>query len=139
MIAKKVQWFRAQADMMRWVEEVELLEEEFRRLIRGLEKMASIWDSLSSTPSTELKHRPTVSAPSTVLPGYSAYAARKAGTYWQMAENERRRFKEAGGQWPSESESLSEHVRKRRPALTVDWAEVKNEVAEVCSGSIHMM
>jgi hypothetical protein len=44
---EKVQWFRARADMMRWVEEVELLEEDFRRLIRGLEKMAEIWSNLS--------------------------------------------------------------------------------------------
>jgi hypothetical protein len=109
--AKKVQWFRAHADMMRWVEEVELLEEEFRRLIRGLEKMATIWESLSSLPSAELKHRPTVAISSNAtLPGYSAYAARKAAMYREMTEKERDRFKNAGGQWPAENESLSEHV-----------------------------
>ena len=126
--AKKVQWFRAHADMMRWVEEVELLEEEFRRLIRGLEKMASIWESLSSLPSAELKHRPTVTLSSNAtLPGYSAYAARKAAMYREMTEKERDRFKNAGGQWPAENESLSEHIRQRRPALTVDWTEVEKE------------
>ena len=133
--AKKVQWFRAHADMMRWVEEVELLEEEFRRLIRGLEKMASIWESLSSLPSAELKYRPTPAmtlSSSTTLPGYSAYAARKAAMYHEMTKKECDRFKNAGGQWPAENKSLSEHVWQRRPALTVDWSEVeKEEAAEV--------
>jgi hypothetical protein len=118
--------------MMRWVEEVELLEEEFRRLIRGLEKMASIWESLSSLPSAELKHRPTVTLSSNAtLPGYSAYAARKAAMYREMTKKECDRFKNAGGQWPAENESLSEHVWQRRPALTVDWTEVEAEAAEV--------
>lgn len=45
-----MQWFRAHADMMRWVEEFELIEEDFRRLIRGLEKMADIFTQLSKFP-----------------------------------------------------------------------------------------
>jgi len=131
MKAKKVQWFRAHADMMRWVEEVELLEEEFCRLIRGLEKMALIWESLSSTPYAELKYHPTATlSSSATLPGYSAYAARKATMYHKMSMKERDRFKNAGGRWPAESESLSEHVRQRRPALTVDWTEVENQAED---------
>jgi hypothetical protein len=123
--------------MMRWVEEVELLEEEFRRLIRGLEKMVLIWESLSSLPSAKLKHRPTMTlSSSATLPGYSAYAARKAAMYREMTEKERNRFKKVGGRWPAENESLSEHVRQRRPALTVDWTEVEKEAeaggAKVC-------
>jgi hypothetical protein len=72
--------------MIRWVEEVELLEEEFCCLICGLEKMASIWESLSLFPSTELKHCPTMTlSSSTTLPGYLAYAACKAAMYHEMS------------------------------------------------------
>lgn len=48
-LGKKVQWFRAQADMMRWVEEAELLEEEYRRLIRACAMMGDVWASISLT------------------------------------------------------------------------------------------
>lgn len=45
---EKVQWFRTQADMMQWVEEVELIEDDFCRLIRGLETTAKVWRTLSN-------------------------------------------------------------------------------------------
>jgi len=113
--------------MMRWVEEVELLEEEFRRLIRGLEKMESVWESIALTPTGALKYPPTSSLHSNSL-GYMAYASWKATIYRKMAETERQCFKDAGGQWPPENESLSQHVRKLRPVLTVDWSEVEKDI-----------
>ncbi|PPQ98101.1 hypothetical protein CVT26_003271 [Gymnopilus dilepis] len=128
---KKVQWHRAHADMMRWVEEVDLLEEEFRRLIRGLERMATVWHSLSSSPMTSasLKYPTTHYLASLSPSGYIAYASRKSAIYGKMASKERKRFEGAGGQWPQEDESLSESVMRRRPALTVDWEEVRKEMA----------
>ncbi|KDR71018.1 hypothetical protein GALMADRAFT_15660, partial [Galerina marginata CBS 339.88] len=45
--ADRVQWFRAKADMERWQEEVEILTQEFRRAIRGFEKMDQVWSSLA--------------------------------------------------------------------------------------------
>jgi len=48
-LAEKVQCFRAQVDMQHWVEEVELLEEDFRRLVCGFQKMDKVWTSLSNS------------------------------------------------------------------------------------------
>jgi hypothetical protein len=52
-LGDRVQWFRAQADMERWQEEVEILEEEFRRAIRGFEKMEQVWSSLAMSKGFE--------------------------------------------------------------------------------------
>ncbi|KAL0568821.1 hypothetical protein V5O48_013154 [Marasmius crinis-equi] len=46
---ESVPWFRAKADMYRWLEEKELLEEEFRRLIQACEKMAEVWEDKAET------------------------------------------------------------------------------------------
>jgi hypothetical protein len=130
LLAKKVQWHRARADMMRWVEEVEILEEEFRRLIRALEKMSSVWKSISESPTTgvSLKYPTTFDLSTAPHAGQIAYASRKAAIYQKMVDIEREQFKKTGGQWPAENESLSDHVLGRRPALTVDWDAVGRDV-----------
>ncbi len=120
-IAEKVQWFRSQADMERWVEEAELLEEEFRRLIRGCEKMASVWLSLTEA---KVKYQPIFTARQGSDQGYKSYAYQKADMYERMGLNARELFKTVGGEWPSLGESLSEHVRRRRPVTSVDWDEM---------------
>ncbi|KAF9439416.1 hypothetical protein P691DRAFT_786856, partial [Macrolepiota fuliginosa MF-IS2] len=43
-----VHWFRERAGIERLTEEVELLEEEFRRMIKSFTVMASVWDELAS-------------------------------------------------------------------------------------------
>lgn len=82
--ATKAQWFRARADMMRWTEEVELLDEKWRRLIRGLDEMSALWKSMSQTPPTkqckyigDVQTNYSLIFPKDGLYGYYAYAARK--------------------------------------------------------------
>ncbi len=58
LTAEKVQWFRAQADTERWVEEVDLLEEEFRRLIRSCNKMGAVWLELAEVYLRSTSHFP---------------------------------------------------------------------------------
>ncbi|KAH6891666.1 hypothetical protein BKA70DRAFT_1119857 [Coprinopsis sp. MPI-PUGE-AT-0042] len=46
----RVQWFRAEAEMMRWQEEYEQKLVEFVRATRHYETMAAAWNSLSEAP-----------------------------------------------------------------------------------------
>lgn len=48
----RVQWFRQLAARDRWREEVDILEEEIRRLIRGFTKMADVWNTLACEART---------------------------------------------------------------------------------------
>ncbi|KAF8963731.1 hypothetical protein BDZ97DRAFT_1661232 [Flammula alnicola] len=122
---EKVQWFRARADMERWIEEVELLEEEFRRFIRGCQKLQEIWTSLSLSVNDRYTYLPRsisgTSATPKPSPGHCAYALQKADMYSKMASTAQNKFKTVGGEWPLQGETLSEYVRRRRPCLTVDW------------------
>ncbi|KAF9471253.1 hypothetical protein BDN70DRAFT_977471 [Pholiota conissans] len=120
--AEKVQWFRARADMERWIEEVDLLQEEFRRVIRGCEKMAEVWATMSHQISSKYcseDRSPLLPAPSRA--GYTAYALQKSAMYRQMAVRAQKAFTDAGGESPSDGETLSEHVLRRRPVTNVDW------------------
>ncbi|KDR82482.1 hypothetical protein GALMADRAFT_134092 [Galerina marginata CBS 339.88] len=82
---EKVMWFRARADMERWVEEVDFLEEELRRLDRGCERMAVVWTSLTSVAPKYIEFRPEYLPSSPLHPGYRAYALQKAAMYREMA------------------------------------------------------
>ena len=124
LTAEKVQWFRAQADTERWVEEVDLLEEEFRRLIRSCNKMEAVWLELAASVSQKYQPLSTTRKMPGPHPGYTSYAYQKADMYKKMEENARNLFQEAGGEWPDSTESLSDYVRRRRPTTSVDWAEV---------------
>ena len=128
LAAEKVQWFRAQADTERSVEEVDLLEEEFRRLVRSCEKMESVWLELTATSPKYCPLSPAWQQMPGLHPGYTSYAYQKADMYQKMGLNARQLFKEAGGEWPEPTESLSDYVRRRRPTTNVNWAEVaRNE------------
>ncbi|KAG6848674.1 hypothetical protein H0H93_014968 [Arthromyces matolae] len=123
---EKVQWFRARADMERWVEEVELLEEEFRRLIRSCRRMREVWTDLARIPSpttttTKYPVKRSISGESKTC-GYTVYALQKADMYKQMEIDASTLFlaKEVDGSWPSEGETLRDHIMKRRPPMTVD-------------------
>ncbi|KAL0564209.1 hypothetical protein V5O48_017844 [Marasmius crinis-equi] len=109
---ERVPWFRAKADMRRWLEEVELLEEEFRRLVRACDHMCKAWNSVANSSSA----------------GHAAYAYHKADMFSQMSTEAREKLVAAGGGWPAEGQSLTEYLRSRRPRLSVDWAEVGAEL-----------
>ena len=44
----RVQWFRAEAEMERWREELEAKQADFLRCIRTFRKMADVWQTLST-------------------------------------------------------------------------------------------
>lgn len=105
--------------MQRWVEEVEILEEEFRRFVRACDKMRDVWNSLSQGQSSKysLPHHNWHMETS----GFTVYALQKSSMYEKMSETARKIFLEVGGSWPDIDETLCEHVAGRRPATEVDW------------------
>jgi hypothetical protein len=100
-IVDRVQWFRARAHMEHWEEEFETVEEEFRRTIRGFDRMAEVW--------TQLAEMAVVGAQA----GHAEYAFEKAWMYGDMATDCRRKFTAAGGGWP-EGCTLSEYIFHQR-------------------------
>ncbi|KAF9013711.1 hypothetical protein BDZ89DRAFT_1222295 [Hymenopellis radicata] len=129
---EQVQWFRAKADMDRWMEEVETLEEEFRRYIRGCQSMSSYWTDMSANqwgPYTFSRCIGNFDATS----GYRVYAAQKADMYQEIADHAEKRFSatKVGGAWPGEKDDLNNFVRSRRPRLTVDWDVDKQAFEDV--------
>ncbi|KAK7027953.1 hypothetical protein VNI00_015036 [Paramarasmius palmivorus] len=135
---KRVRWFRAYADVWRWIEEKEILEEEFRRFIRACERMASIWNDVAVRPppahselSKAVLTRP--SAPATTPPpnsGYVIYARSKAHMYTKMGMDARQRFTTVGGGWPAPAQDLWNYLDKRRPDLTIQWVTEENDDVE---------
>ncbi|KAJ7470062.1 hypothetical protein B0H11DRAFT_2238017 [Mycena galericulata] len=71
----RVEWSRAKARKTRWVEEVELLREEMRRVLRYLEWQAAFWERLAGVAEA----RGDVSVPT--QRGMMAYAAKQAETH----------------------------------------------------------
>jgi hypothetical protein len=111
--------------MMRWVEEVEILEEDFRRLIRAAECMAAFWGSVTqSTETLGFWNSEEVGKGSTNT-GYIVYAQHKADMYRQMASNARARFASVGGDWPREDETVAEYALRRRPDLSINWDDAE--------------
>jgi hypothetical protein len=99
-IADRVQWFRARAQAQRWEEEVEILEEEFRRTIRSFERMAEVWRLLAKAPD--------------MATGYSAYAFKHTQMFSEMAEDCRGKFAAQGGTWPDKCTLLELISQQRR-------------------------
>lgn len=64
-----MQWYRQWAARDRWREEVDLLEEELKRLVRGFSAMAKAWSQLSEDAVLGGK------------PGRAAFAAGKEISY----------------------------------------------------------
>lgn len=117
-LGDRVQWFRAQADMERWQEEVEILEEEFRRAIRGFEKMEQVWSSLAMSEGSKSDFDPRVAK------GKMAYGKKKAAMYGEMAKEARMVFHSIGATYPPEGVSLGDHIRSQRPSQEIDWTSV---------------
>jgi hypothetical protein len=98
-------YIHAQADMERWVEEAEILEEKFRWFIRFCEKMEHVWTSLStSTPQNYSLSKMTQQS------GYKVYALQKPSMYRQMAIDGHENFLSMGRSWPSEHKNLCKYV-----------------------------
>lgn len=84
IIEHRVQWIRQRAARDRYLEEIELLEEELRRLIRGFGKLRDVWDQLSLRYRNENR------------PSFAAFAARKRKFYSIACENARAVAKDIG-------------------------------------------
>ena len=94
-----IQWHRARVLVERWDEDVETIEEEFRRTIRSFLKMSETWLALTqhSEPS-----------------GHRAYALEKSAAYSHMAKESRTSFEMAGGSWPADRETLFDYICRLR-------------------------
>ena len=101
--------------MERWIEEAEIIEEEFRRLIRACDRMDIVWTAIADSASN--LYPPSDKA----QPGFKAYALQKASMYQRMAVDARSFFLKAGGEWPAKDETFSEHIWRRRPDITINW------------------
>ena len=73
----RVQWTTSQARMERWVEEVELLQEEMRRVVMFLEWKSETWFARKDV-------RLTTASPS-IQSGLQAYALKQAAIYHNLA------------------------------------------------------
>ena len=94
-----VQWHRARALVERWDEDVETIEEEFRRTIWSFLVMSQTWLGLGQHFE---------------LSGHRAYALEKSATYSRMAQESRDLFEMAGGRWPAEGETLVDYIEQLR-------------------------
>ncbi|KAJ7026219.1 hypothetical protein C8F04DRAFT_1268392 [Mycena alexandri] len=93
--AVRIEWSKARARRDRWVEEVQLLREEMRRVMRFLQWQAAWWEGQRKARGTQIE--PELAA------GLEAYAARQAAIHRGIA----RRFKAAWGSSRSQVVRLS--------------------------------
>lgn len=105
-VVDRVQWFRARADMERWQEEVEILEEELRRMVRGCQRMDEVW---------------TVMANQCEKTGYKAYALQKASMFKCMGDEANNKLRDAGGKWPPPGVTVAQHALSLRAPLAFEW------------------
>ncbi|KAH6916341.1 hypothetical protein BKA70DRAFT_1502308 [Coprinopsis sp. MPI-PUGE-AT-0042] len=102
----RVQWFRAEAEMMRWQEEYELKLVEFVRAIRHYETMAAAWLRLSEALGNVEKE------------GKAAYARKTAARYREQARRCSSIFyKQAGFPDLIDEATVLEHVLNSREEL----------------------
>ncbi|KAJ7049781.1 hypothetical protein C8F01DRAFT_1092981 [Mycena amicta] len=91
--AVRVQWTKAKARRDRWVEEVEIIREEMRRVLRGLDTVQREWQERAGGRAA---------ADAELAAGAQAYAKRQQAIYRRIAESFR-------AQW---STSAAEAVRR---------------------------
>lgn len=77
---ERVKFFRDEAEMERWREQVEIKHAEFARVIRAFRKSNEIWMAIANSRSSS----PT--------PGHIAYARKVAMRYTLMERDTRDRF-----------------------------------------------
>ncbi|TEB20573.1 hypothetical protein FA13DRAFT_1800801 [Coprinellus micaceus] len=78
----RVQWFRAEADVIRWQEEWERKLIEFLRTIRHYDKMADVWESLATSADSS--------------PGKAAVAMKTSKRYLELSRRCEDVFRQAG-------------------------------------------
>ncbi|KAJ3816224.1 hypothetical protein F5880DRAFT_1619604 [Lentinula raphanica] len=76
-----VQWFRAEADMERWQEQLEIKHAEFLRLITSFTKHRDAWDLLAKRYST--------------LPGHLAYAQEHRDLFDSLRVDAQERYQQS--------------------------------------------
>lgn len=103
----RVQWFRARADMERWQEEVEILEEELWRMVRGCQRMDVVWTKMAEKCEKA---------------GYKAYALQKAFMFKRMSDDANTKLLKAGGKWPPPGVTVAQHALSLRVPLSFEWS-----------------
>lgn len=98
--------------MLRWQEEVELLE-EFQQVIQGLKRMEKVYTSLAESIGDG--------------PGHVAFALKTANIYHHMAADAEFKFCSAEGTWPADGVLLQDHVQCLCQSLEIDWASFTDE------------
>lgn len=108
VLGDRVQWFRAEAEMQRWLEEWELLQAEFLRCIRAFKKSHEIWKELAASNSE---------------PGYAAYAMKTATMFAKMEVTARNTFITSGYghlllKVKDDDWILADHIAEERARIT---------------------
>ena len=85
----RVRWFRTRAALQRVREEVEILEEEFRRVVCSLTRTRDAWIATNNTTCRALDKA--------ISQGYRCYAYRQAAVYGKLAERAQRAWDTAEG------------------------------------------
>ncbi|KAJ3834035.1 hypothetical protein F5878DRAFT_665121 [Lentinula raphanica] len=94
-----VQWFRAEADMERWQEQVEIKHAEFLRLIASFTKHRDAWDILATRSSP--------------LPGHRAYALERRTMFENLRIDAQDKFRNSAIPFlrcSSTSDTLSDRI-----------------------------
>ncbi|KAF6743906.1 hypothetical protein DFP72DRAFT_826853 [Ephemerocybe angulata] len=99
----RVQWFRAEAEMYRWLEESEIKLAELLRCIEYFANMAKIW--------TQLAHS------SLDNPGKQAYARQTAAQFSELSSTARSQLDKAGYPHINDLEGLIHHLEGQRNGL----------------------
>ncbi|KAK1217927.1 hypothetical protein PQX77_019402 [Marasmius sp. AFHP31] len=120
---QRVRWFRARADMWRWIEEKEILEEEFRRYIVACKRMADIWEKVSQATPTDGSLKQALIGGS--KSGYVVYALQKSRMFRRYAQEATSHFteKDLGGGWPTSGQTMWDYLDQRRPNVEIPWDE----------------
>ncbi|KAI0028094.1 hypothetical protein K488DRAFT_74047 [Vararia minispora EC-137] len=95
----RVQWFRAEAEMLRWREQYERVLADLHRTIETFVKMSKIWFMLRSEGGS---------------PGHAAYANKKGAMFTQLAERATQKLRHAGYEPLGDDESLIERLQQWR-------------------------
>ncbi|KAE9395066.1 hypothetical protein BT96DRAFT_826785 [Gymnopus androsaceus JB14] len=74
----RVQWFRAEAELYRWMEQFELKHAEFERTIWFFRTMGRVWDAMAQKALT---------------PGSTAYAKHHSAIFTDLANNAEKSYK----------------------------------------------
>ncbi|KZV59865.1 hypothetical protein PENSPDRAFT_719810 [Peniophora sp. CONT] len=97
----RVQWFRAEAEMMRFREQLEKREIEFLRVIESHTKTGNVWRKLAEQQK---------------LPGQAAYARRQAAMWHRMADDATKKLRKAGYGLLADGEDIVGRIESRRAA-----------------------